>query len=311
MSKHVFCLMGPTAIGKTDLACELSLSLPLEIINVDSSLMYKELNIGAAKPSDEVLSRFPHHLINCCGLSEIYSVAEFCKDVTRLKAEIWRRGRYPLLVGGTMMYFHALQTGLAKLPETNETIRLDLSQQAEVVGWQFMHQQLEKIDPHSAKRIHPNDRQRILRGLEIYFSSQKTWTEWLQESGKTMDDTQWHNIALMPDQRSWLHERIEQRLHMMICQGFLQEVQHILALPSINIEHPALRSVGYRQAITFLMEQDEKQNWPLKALYATRQLAKRQITWLRGFEQKTVFLCPDPQIQVKILDWIKEILDNN
>jgi tRNA dimethylallyltransferase len=311
MSKHVFCLMGPTAIGKTDLACELGLRLPLEIINVDSSLMYKELNIGAAKPTDEVLAQFPHHLVNCCELSTVYSVAEFCKDVNRLKAEIWKRGRYPLLVGGTMMYFHALQTGLAKLPETNEKIRVDLSKQAETHGWQHMHQLLEKIDSNSAKRIHPNDRQRILRGLEIYFSSGKTWTEWLQESGQTFDDTQWHNIALMPEPRSWLHERIAQRLNLMMQQGFLNEVQHILSMSSIDIEHPALRSVGYRQAIAFLMGQDSEENWPLKALYATRQLAKRQMTWLRGFDQKTVFLCPDQQIQAKILDWIKEILDNN
>jgi tRNA dimethylallyltransferase len=311
MTKHVFCLMGPTAIGKTDLACELTLSLPLEIINVDSSLMYKELNIGAAKPSDDVLTRFPHHLVNCSELSHIYSVAEFCKDVSRLKEEIWQRGHYPLLVGGTMMYFHALQTGLAKLPETNEKIRIDLTQQAMEKGWQFMHEQLYIIDPNSAKRIHPNDRQRILRGLEIYVLSGKTWTQWLQESGQSFDDTQWHNIAMMPDPRSWLHERIEQRLEIMIQQGFLNEVKHILALPSINLEHPALRSVGYRQAISFLLGLDTEQDWQLKALYATRQLAKRQITWLRGFEQKKVFLSPDQQIQIKILAWIKEILDNN
>lgn len=310
MKKIAFCLMGPTAIGKTDLACALTVHLPLEIINVDSSLMYQELNIGAAKPEASILQAFPHHLVNCCSLKDIYSVAEFKQDVMALMQEIFNKGRIPLLVGGTMMYFHALQQGLAALPQASQELRQSFLLQAEQKGWQAMHAQLAQVDPIAAQKIHPNDQQRILRGLEIYQLTGKPWTT-LIEQEHSSSDIQWYNLALMPEPRKWLHQRIEQRLSLMVEQGFIQEVEHILSLPDLNLEHPALRSVGYRQAIAFLKGQLQAHEWQEKALFATRQLAKRQMTWIRGFDNKIVFLCPDDKIQSKIVALMQEILDND
>jgi tRNA dimethylallyltransferase len=309
MSQLVFCLMGPTAIGKTDLACQLTTQLPVEIINVDSSLMYKELNIGAAKPSQDVLQRFPHHLVNCCDLSQTYSVAQFCDDVQALCEQIITRGRYPLLVGGTMMYFKALQQGLAKLPTADESIRQALVKEAEIKGLAYLHAALFEFDPESAQRLHPNDYQRVLRAHEIYRVSGVSWSDWLrnQKTEKTYD---WVNLVMLPEPREWLHQRIALRLEQMIQEGFLAEVQAILETPNVNLEHSALRSVGYRQAIAFLQGLDTEQEWPLKALYATRQLAKRQITWLRSFNDAHVFLQPNPEILQEIVALIHKILDN-
>lgn len=309
MKKIAFCLMGPTAIGKTDLACGLTLQIPLEIINVDSSLMYQELNIGAAKPEPAVLKQFPHHLVNCCQLKDIYSVAEFKQDVMVLVQEIWARGRIPLLVGGTMMYFHALQQGLASLPEASLEIRQSLLLQTQSQGLQAMHAKLMQVDPVAGQRIHPHDQQRILRGLEIFQLTGKPWSEQLENTQST-NDIFWHNFALMPEPRIWLHQRIEQRLNLMVKQGFLDEVKQILAIPNLNLDHPALRSVGYRQAIAYLNGHLSSDEWQEKALFATRQLAKRQMTWIRGFANKNVFLCPDDEIQLKIVALMQEILDN-
>jgi tRNA dimethylallyltransferase len=309
MNPIVFCLMGPTAIGKTDLACELTLDFPFEIINVDSSLMYKELNIGAAKPSSEVLLRFPHLLVNCCDLTQIYSVAQFCNDVQTLIKEILARGHYPLLVGGTMMYFHALQQGLSSLPESDEQTRAFIIDEVRRDGWEKIYSQFVQIDPVAASRIHPHDKQRIIRGLEIYRLSGKTWTDWLLESKKTQA-FEWVNMALMPEPRAWLHERIAQRLEIMLEEGLLEEVRTILSIPGLDKDHPALRSVGYRQAIAYLVGGERDSDWAEKILFATRQLAKRQMTWLRGFENKTEFLCPDSEIKVKMIALIKKLLDN-
>lgn len=310
MSSTVFCLMGPTAIGKTDLACELSKSLPLEIINVDSSLMYKELNIGAAKPSQEVLKEFPHHLVNCCDLNQVYSVAQFCEDVQTLIPKIQARGRFPLLVGGTMMYFKALQQGLAKLPEADESIRKILMDEVQQKGLQYMHDQLQRFDPESANRLHPNDYQRVLRAHEIYRASGISWSEWLQQQNESKL-FEWCNLALLPEPRSWLHERISLRLDQMIQEGFLEEVKGIMSLSHVNLEHPALRSVGYRQAIAYLHGQETAEEWPIKALYATRQLAKRQITWLRSFSNATFLYQPNPSILKEIIAQMKKIIDNS
>jgi tRNA dimethylallyltransferase len=310
MSRLNFTLMGPTAIGKTDLACELTKELPLEIVNVDSSLMYRELNIGAAKPSHEILQQFPHHLVNCCDLSQVYSVAQFCEDVHRIQQEIHARGKIPLLVGGTMMYFQALQHGLAELPPTCPLTRERLLSLAQQYGWTHLYQQLQAKDPKSAQRIHPNDKQRILRGLEIFSLSGRPWSEFLEKS-PTMSQELWCNIALIPEPRSWLHDRIAQRLDGMFEQGFLAEVENILSIPGLNMEHPALRSVGYRQAIDYLIQGRVDVNWQEKILFATRQLAKRQLTWLRSFSPKHEFFCPDMQIKTKIMALMKKLLDNN
>ena len=310
MSHIVFCLMCPTAIGKTDLACQLTTQLPVEIINVDSSLMYKELNIGAAKPSEAVLLQFPHHLVNCCDLTQTYSVAHFCEDVNILCEQIRRRGRYPLVVGGTMMYFKALQQGLAKLPTADESIRQTLVHEVNSKGLAYLHAALFEFDPESANRLHPNDFQRVLRAHEIYRASGISWSDWLKNQ-KTEHSYDWVNMVMLPEPREWLHQRIALRLEQMIQEGFLSEVQSIIETPQVNLEHSALRSVGYRQAIAYIQGLDTEKEWPLKALYATRQLAKRQITWLRGFNDAHVFLQPNSEILQEIVALIRKILDNN
>lgn len=310
MRTKIFCLMGPTAIGKTDLACQLTQHFPFEIINVDSSLMYKELNIGAAKPTKQVLQKFPHHLVNCCDLKHIYSVAQFCEDVYALIPQIQERGHIPLLVGGTMMYFKALQQGLAKLPEADTSVRKALMEETQQLGLQKMHAQLMAFDPVSAQRLHPNDYQRVLRAHEIYRVSGMSWTNWLAQQNSD-SDFDWHNLILLPEPRAWLHERIALRLDQMIQEGFLEEVQEIYAMPDVNLGHPALRSVGYRQAIDFLQGRETAQDWPMKALYATRQLAKRQITWLRSFTDANVFNQPNPEILQEIIALMKKMIDNS
>jgi tRNA dimethylallyltransferase len=309
MMKNVFCLMGPTAIGKTDLACLLSEEFPFELVNVDSSLVYQELNIGAAKPSPEVLAKYPHHLVNRCHINEIYSVADFCQDAQSICEDILSRGRYPLLVGGTMMYFNAFQQGLAKLPSASPEIREQLLAKAAIVGFQTLHEELAQFDSETANRIHANDQQRILRAHEIYLQTGKNWSSWLKDHEK-QNDFMFHNLALFPEPRSWLHQRIAQRFEQMLQEGFLKEVENILQMSNIHLDHPALRSVGYRQAIMFLKGDLTVDEWPEKAIVATRQLAKRQMTWLRSFSVKHEFFQPNAHILQEIIDCIKKILDN-
>lgn len=310
MRQLIFCLMGPTAIGKTDLACQLTTLLPVEIINVDATLMYKELNIGSAKPSEHVLQKYPHHLVNCCDLTQTYSVAQFCDDVEVLCCQIVERGRYPLLVGGTMMYFKALQQGLAKLPNADASIRQNLIAEVEDKGLSYLHAALFTFDPESAARLHPNDSQRIIRAHEIYLLSGVSWSDWLKKQEKTTG-YECVNMVMLPEQRAWLHQRIELRLEQMIQDGLIEEAKTILNLPHVNLEHPVLRSVGYRQAMAYLTGLDTEQDWPRKALYATRQLAKRQMTWLRSFTEAHVFLQPNPQILQEIVALMKKMIDNN
>lgn len=305
--KLAFCLMGPTAIGKTDLACELSEHLPLELISVDSSMVYQELNIGAAKPSAQILAKYPHHLVNCCNLSRIYSVADFYQAVFDLIPQIWARGHYPLLVGGTMMYFNALQQGLSALPAASPAVREQISAAAAEQGWPQLHAKLAHIDPSAAARIHPHDQQRIMRGLEIFYVSGRTWTMELEKKPK-LAEVLWTNLAIIPAERQELHRRIALRLDEMQALGMLDEVKAILAKPYLLQDHPALKSVGYRQAIQAVLHQNQADNWLELALYATRQLAKRQITWLRGFEDKHVF---EENNLDKMIALMKKLLDNN
>lgn len=310
MKPAVFCLMGPTAIGKTDLACLLSDEFPFELVNVDSSLVYKELNIGAAKPHQAQLERYPHHLVNICDLQTVYSVAQFCEDAQRICHEILARNRYPLLVGGTMMYYHAFQHGLAKLPEASEAIREKVRAHVAQRGWQAMHEELAIFDPLSAKRIHPHDQQRLMRAFEIYWQSGQPWSSLLQESD-VHQPFDFHHLALFPEPRSWLHERIALRFKQMLEQGFLEEVQSILKKPNLNLEHPALRSVGYRQAIMYLQGEMDATLWQDKTIIATRQLAKRQMTWIRSFEHRMDFFQPNANIFKEIVACIQKILDNH
>jgi len=309
-TKKVFCLVGPTAIGKTDLACWLTDELPLEIVNLDSSLIYKELVIGAAKPPLAVLDKYPHHLINRCSLAETFSVAQFCAEAQIICEEILNRHKYPLLVGGTMMYLHAFQNGLAKLPAAAAEIRESIRNEAQQVGWVQMHQKLASFDAVTAQRVHPNDQQRISRAFEIYLQSGKTWSAWLQEAQES-NDFDCHNLVLLPEHRLWLHQRIAVRFAEMVQAGLLDEVRDILANNSISPHHPALRSVGYRQAIMYLQGELAADAWQEKAVVATRQLAKRQMTWLRSFVGSSNFYQPSATILTEIIDCIKKILDNS
>lgn len=274
-------LMGATACGKTELSLRLAHELDAEIISVDSSLVYRGLNIGSAKPSESERQGIPHHLIDVCDPWQSYSAARFCTDANTLISAIRERGKRVLLVGGTMLYFKALEEGLAPLPEADPDIRQSITAQASLSGWPSLHAQLKEIDPVAATRIHPNDPQRLMRALEVY-SITGVALSTLQARTQRFIDAPVVKFALAPTQRSWLHDRISQRFDCMLQQGFLEEVQHLIDHPKIREDQPAMRSVGYRQAWQYLSNNRQDEQWVEKALAATRQLAKRQLTWLRG-----------------------------
>jgi len=274
-------LMGPTASGKTGLAIELCERFPLEIISVDSALVYRDMDIGTAKPDTETLKRAPHRLIDIRDPSESYSAADFRNDALLEMESITSAGKVPLLVGGTMLYFRALEFGLSELPAADPEVRKSLEQQAEDIGWSGMHEILAQKDPQAAERIHPNDPQRIQRALEIIRISGKSMTQLQQESLGEALDYRLHKIIISPQPRSILHERIEQRFDLMIENGFIDEVKSLHVRPDLNADRPAMRAVGYRQAWEWLEGGCSFEQMREKAIAATRQLAKRQLTWLR------------------------------
>ena len=275
-------LMGPTASGKTDLAIQLRQQLPVEVISVDSALIYRGMDIGTAKPSKAELALAPHRLINICDPAESYSAANFRTDALREMQEISAQGKIPLLVGGTMLYYKALLEGLSPLPSADEKVRSEIEAKAALVGWGGLHQELSKIDPISAKRINPNDSQRINRALEVFYLTGKTLTELTAQKGETLpyDILQ---FAIVPEQREVLHLRIEQRFHKMIELGFQQEVEKLYRRPDLNENLPSIRCVGYRQMWEYLRGDYDHDEMVFRGICATRQLAKRQITWLRGW----------------------------
>ncbi len=279
MSDPVYCLMGPTASGKTALAIALAQDLPIEIISVDSALVYRGMDIGTAKPSREEQRSVPHHLLDILNPDESYSAAQFCEDARTLIHQIQQRGNIPLLVGGTMMYFNALQEGLAPLPQANESIRAQLAAEAAAVGWPALHVRLQAVDPVTAEKLKPQDQQRIQRALEVYSITGTPLSTLLQQTHSS-DEFNYVNILLLPQQRQWLHDRIAQRFGQMLEQGFLQEVSTVLAQWPEAKDKPAFKMVGYRQAIEYLEHRDLKL-LSEKAVAATRQLAKRQLTWIR------------------------------
>ena len=281
--KKVICLLGPTASGKSDLAIKWAKSYPIEIVSVDSALVYKGLDIGTAKPTLEERQAVPHHLIDLHDPSDVYSVGHFYQDAQKVITDIHRRNHIPLLVGGTMMYFHALYRGLADLPHANESIREDLLQQAKLKGWPYLYQKLTKIDPVAAKKIHENDGQRIQRALEVYYVSNKPLTQHLSETQSFLNQYEVFNLALMPEDRPALQVKIEQRLNKMLALGFKEEVMAFKARKNSSANLPAFRAVGYRQMWQYLDgEMDETELFD-KIVIATSQLAKRQMTWLRMF----------------------------
>lgn len=309
MKSFVFCLMGPTAIGKTDIACQLSDYFPFELISVDSSLVYKELNIGAAKPCAEVLAKYPHHLLNVCDLNQVYSVADFCDAVEKICDDIIKRNHIPLMVGGSMMYFHAFQHGLAKLPDANLLVRQQLEDELAQLGALKLHHALQDFDPLSAARIHPNDSQRLLRAHEIYRVSGISWSSHLEQASKKKKFN-FINFSMMPEPRVWLHEGIALRFKAMMAQGFVKEVLEIQSMHPDKLDHPALRSVGYRQVLQYIKGAYDLDTCLEKGIIATRQLAKRQMTWIRGGSSQKIFLQPNQKILQEMIAEIQEILDN-
>ena len=292
-------LMGATACGKTELSMSLARVLDAEIISVDSALVYRGMDIGTAKPTVEERAGIPHHLIDVADPWQSYSAAEFCNDANALINDIHGRGKRTLLVGGTMLYFKALEEGLAELPEANADVRSELTAQASLIGWQAMHDQLSAIDPVAASRIHPNDPQRLQRALEVYKLTGIPLSE-LQSRTHSNLAAAPVKLALVPKERAWLHQRIEQRFVNMLEDNFLGEMQRLYQDPRLNAQLPSMRSVGYRQAWDYLERlhlsidancKKDSTEWIDKAVAATRQLAKRQLTWLRSMSNVTHIEC--------------------
>ncbi|WP_091361233.1 tRNA (adenosine(37)-N6)-dimethylallyltransferase MiaA [Amphritea atlantica] len=300
-------LMGPTASGKTDLAMALCDRLPCDIISVDSAMIYREMNIGTATPDAEFLSRYPHRLVNILDPAESYSAADFRTDALREMAEITAAGRIPLLVGGTMLYYQALLKGLATLPQADQSIRERLVKEAEQSGWEALHQRLQQVDPVAAQRIHPNDPQRMQRALEVYELTGRSMTELWQEQESQRLPYRVTQLCVMPGERKTLHERIEQRFHIMLEQGFEAEVRALWERGDLNLQMPSVRCVGYRQMWEYFEGVWDYPTMIEKGVIATRQLAKRQVTWLRSWDNLHHFESADPNLTnnaLKLLDGI-------
>ncbi len=275
-------LMGPTASGKTDLAIALCERLPFELISVDSAMIYRGMDIGTAKPDRETLQRAPHRLIDILDPAESYSAARFRADALREMEEITQRGHIPLLVGGTMLYYRALEYGLSDLPQKNEEVRKRLDEEAKTQGLEVMHQRLQAVDPVSAARIHPNDPQRLLRALEVHAITGEPMSRlWERASG---EEFPYHliKLALAPGERSLLHERIELRFRQMVRNGLVEEVERLHARGDLSPDLPSIRCVGYRQVWGYLEGEWDHESMVERGIAATRQFAKRQFTWLRS-----------------------------
>lgn len=293
-------LMGPTASGKTALAMELVQQFPCDIISVDSALVYRDMNVGTAKPSAQELAAAPHRLINICDPDESYSAARFREDALHEMGQITQQGRIPLLVGGTMLYFRALEQGLSQLPQADAAVRVRLSAQAEESGWQAMHDRLVVIDPVAAARIHPNDPQRIQRALEVYEISGKPMSELQQIRQKPVLPYSIIKLIQSPWPREILRDRIAQRFNLMLQQGFENEVRGLVKRYALTSDLPSMRSVGYRQMLMYLQGDYSYEEMREKGVTATRQLAKRQLTWLRK-EQDAVWLTRDGESAVTVI----------
>ena len=282
----VIAIMGPTASGKTGLALDIAAKVESEVISVDSALVYKGMDIGTAKPTQEEQAGVVHHLIDIIDPAQSYSVSQFVNDTNALIGDILARGKVPILAGGTMMYFNALINGISPLPKSDEKIRDEITQQAQRLGWSKLHDELRSVDPVSGERIHPNDPQRITRALEVYRNTGKTLTYWQQQKGEKCP----YNIAqfaIAPEDRAVLHNRIATRFDMMLEQGFEKEVVKLYERSDLHEDLPSIRSVGYRQMWQYLDGHLSYAEMRERGIIATRQLAKRQLTWLRGWEQVT------------------------
>ncbi|MGB0783035.1 MAG: tRNA (adenosine(37)-N6)-dimethylallyltransferase MiaA [Marinomonas sp.] len=302
---HVVCLMGPTASGKTGLAVELVQRHNFEIISVDSALVYKGMNIGTAKPDAQLLAKAPHRLIDIIDPLESYSAADFVLDAVEQSQEILAKGKIPLLVGGTMMYFNALQKGLAEMPQADAELRALIESEAAEKGWNALHEELQRFDPDAASRIHPNDPQRLQRAIEVYRLTGKTMTQYWAEQDAVSLPFDMINMAVMPKERSVLHERIEQRFYDMMDQGFLDEVEGLYRRGDLTGDMPSMRCVGYRQLWQYLDGVDLLEDAIFKGVVASRQLAKRQLTWLRGWDDLMIFDSLSKDLVPEALNYIE------
>lgn len=290
----VWCIAGPTAAGKSALCTKIADILPAEFINVDSATIYQGMDIGTAKPDAEERSRLKHHLLDIVDPAQAYSVARFYDEAIQLIAEIRARNHIPILVGGTMMYYHTLMRGLAELPSADPAVRAQIEAQALQIGWPAMHQKLQQIDPDTAARLAPADKQRIGRALEVYQMTGKPLSVWLQSQTTPRPAIPLHLISLEPSERQKLHHRIEMRFDEMLEQGLLDEVQALYQRGDLSPELPSIRCVGYRQMWPVITGEEDLKSAREKAIIATRQLAKRQMTWLRSMPERMAVDCLDP-----------------
>lgn len=301
--------MGPTASGKTSVAVELAQQLPVELISVDSALVFRDMNIGTAKPDAATLKTAPHHLIDIINPTEVYSAATFRADALHLMQDITSRGKIPLLVGGTMLYFRALRFGLSELPQADAQVRSEIDEQAEILGWPRMHDELRKVDPVTAARLKPNDSQRIQRALEIYRISGQPMSTLLSQQEAYQLPYNLIPIALIPSERKQLHQRIETRFVDMLKQGLLDELEDLQRKYVLNSEMPSMRCVGYRQAWQYLAGDIDKNDLLDQGIAATRQLAKRQLTWLRGMTDNIEFDCLTSDLNTQVLTDVRQRLN--
>lgn len=298
----VIAIMGPTASGKTAAALAIAREIPAEIISVDSALVYRDMNIGTAKPNAEELAAAPHHLIDIIDPSEAYSVAQFLQDSARLVNEIRERGRLPIMVGGTMMYYKALMNGIDDLPPADATIRAQLDADMEKIGAPGLHARLQEVDPITAARLQPNDSQRIQRALEIYMLTGKAMSSLIAQQPRSAMPFEMQSVSLEPSDRSVLHERIARRFDLMLEQGFLDEVRALKQRPELHAELPSIRCVGYRQAWDYLDGSINYEEMRERGIIATRQLAKRQLTWLRSIPERHIIDCNDSTATAQVLE---------
>jgi len=300
------CLIGPTASGKTGVAVELVRRFPVEIISVDSAMVYRRMDIGTAKPGPEVLATAPHHLIDIREPWEPYSAGDFCDDARRLIDEIRGRGRIPLLVGGTLLYFRALQVGLAPLPPADADLRAWLDERAEREGWAALHAELARLDPEAATRIDPADRQRIQRALEVFMISGEPISR-LQRAARPPQGPGYLRIELVPGTRAQLYRRIESRFRAMMAGGLVEEVAGLMALPRMSASLSSMRAVGYRQVWQYLSGQVSRAEAERQAVVATRRLAKRQLTWLRTEPGELRFDCLADGVEAQVAESLRRL----
>jgi len=295
--KPVIFLMGPTASGKTDLAIALSREFPCHIISVDSALVYRGMNIGSAKPDRKTLAKYPHALIDIRDPAEPYSASDFVDDALAEIKKAHQEEKVPLLVGGTMLYYKALMDGLEDLPPADQAIRAEIDLRAEKEGWPSLHAELAKLDPETAARLHPNHNQRIQRALEVYMVTGRPMSEiHAGQQGQKLDETfKVHHLVMMPSDRKVLHERIELRLKNMFEEGFIEEVRALYKRGDLHPGLPSIRAVGYRQVWSYLEGECDLEEARFRALVATRNLAKRQLTWLRSWESAAILYTDNQQ----------------